>query len=36
MVTLYNVTDTRTQTHYSVAVVNERKAKFFVPAPKDE
>ena len=32
MVTLYNVIDTRTGQWYSVAVVRQRMAKWFVPA----
>lgn len=32
MVTLYNVIDTRTGKWYSVAVVSEKNAKYFVPA----
>lgn len=31
-VTLYNVIDTRTGLHHSVAVVGERNAKWFVNA----
>lgn len=31
MVTLYNVIDTRNNNHYSVVVVSERKAKWFIP-----
>lgn len=31
-VTLYNVIDIRTGQYYSVAVVKENKAKYFVPA----
>ena len=30
MVTLYNVTDIRNGRHYSVVVVSEEKARFFV------
>lgn len=32
MVTLYDVIDTRNGQHYSVVVVSEEKAKFFVKA----
>lgn len=31
MVTLYNVVDTRTGQHHSVAIVKERNARWFVP-----
>lgn len=31
MITLYNVIDTRTDTFYSVAMVKEQNAKWFVP-----
>ena len=36
MVTLYNVIDTRTGQHHSVAVVKERNAKWFIPADQAE
>lgn len=32
MVTLYDVIDTRNGRYYSVVVVTERKAKYFIPA----
>ena len=32
MITLYNVVDIRDGRFYSVAVVSERKRKFFIPA----
>ena len=32
MVTLYDVIDIRTGNYYSVAVVKQRNAKYFVPA----
>ena len=31
MVTLYNVIDTRTGNYYSVAIIKQRNAKWFVP-----
>ena len=31
-VTLYDVIDTRTGQYYSVAIVSERNARYFVPA----
>lgn len=31
MITLYNVTDIRDGRTYSVVIVNQRKAKYFVP-----
>lgn len=34
-VTLYNVIDIRTGQHYSVAVIKENKAKYFVPAEQE-
>lgn len=30
--TLYDVIDTRNGQHYSVVVVNQNKARFFIPA----
>ena len=30
MVTLYNVTDIRDGRHYSIVIVSQRKAKYFV------
>lgn len=30
MITLYNVTDIRDGRHYSVVIVSQRKAKYFV------
>lgn len=36
MITLYDVIDIRNGQHYSVVVVSERKAKYFVPANEDE
>lgn len=36
MVTLYNVIDTRTNQYHSVAIVSQRKAKFFIPAEPEE
>lgn len=32
MITLYNVIDTRTGRFHSVAIVSERKVKYFIPA----
>ena len=32
MVTLYNVIDTRTGKHHSIAIVSEKKAKYFISA----
>lgn len=32
MIRLYNVIDIRTNKFHSVAIVNKRKAKYFVPA----
>lgn len=34
-VTLHNVIDTRTGQFHSVAIVKERLAKYFVPAPME-
>lgn len=31
LVTLYNVIDTRTEQFHSVAIVEKKKAKYFVP-----
>lgn len=31
MITLYNVIDIRTNQFHSVAIVSERKAKYFIP-----
>lgn len=36
MVTLYNVMDIRNGKIYSVVVVSERKAKYFIPAETEE
>lgn len=36
MVTLYDVIDTRNGRYYSVVVVTERKAKYFIPAEPNE
>ena len=36
MTTLYNVIDTRNGRFYSVVVVSERKAKYFIPAETEE
>lgn len=36
MVKLYNVIDTRTNQFHSVAIVHEKKVRFFVPANEDE
>ena len=36
MITLYNVIDIRDNRHYSVVIVSERKAKYFVPAEVSE
>jgi hypothetical protein len=36
MITLYNVIDIRTGQHYSVVIVKQRNAKWFVPAPQKE
>ena len=36
MVTLYNVMDIRNGKIYSVVVVSERKAKYFVPVETEE
>ena len=33
MVTLYNVIDTRTGKHHSVAIISEEDAKYFEDAP---
>ena len=35
-VKLYNVVDTRTDKYHSVAVVEERNAKYFVPYVEEE
>lgn len=35
MITLYDVIDIRTNKHYSVVRVNEKKAKWFIPADED-
>lgn len=35
MVKLYNVIDTRNGNYYSVAIVSEKKAKYFVPAEEE-
>lgn len=31
MITLYNVIDIRDNRHYSVVIVNQRKARYFIP-----
>ena len=36
MITLYNVIDTRTGNFHSVAIVQARKAKYFIPANEGE
>lgn len=36
MTTLYNVIDIRNDRFYSVVVVTERKAKYFIPAEPNE
>ena len=36
MIKLYDVIDTRTDTYYSVAIVSEKKAKYFIPADEVE
>ena len=36
MITLYNVMDIRDNRRYSVVMVNQRKARFFVPVEEDE
>lgn len=35
-VTLYNVIDTRTGKYHSVVMVRESKAKYFIPALREE
>ena len=35
-VTLYDVKDTRTEKHHSVVIVEEKKAKYFVPDTEEE
>ena len=35
MVTLHNVIDTRTNTFYSVAVVSEKYAKYFIQVEEE-
>lgn len=36
MVTLHNVIDTRTGKFHSIAVVSEKKVKYFIPANEVE
>ena len=36
MITLHNVIDIRTGMHHSVAVIQERKAKYFIPENQEE
>lgn len=36
MITLYNVIDTRTNMHHSVAVIKEQDARWFVAAEEGE
>ena len=36
LIKLYDVVDTRTDTYYSVAIVSQKNAKFFVPYVEEE
>ena len=36
IITLYNVIDTRNDQFYSVAIIDKRTAKYFVPAEEEE
>lgn len=36
MITLYNVIDTRTDMHHSVAIVKDQDARWFVSAEEEE
>lgn len=36
MITLYNVIDTRTNSFYSVAIVSEKNARWFIPVLQEE